>query len=51
MRLEGASGHPIDIEFGFEEDRLRVLQLRPVASAFTVWRDTVSQAPFKEVVR
>jgi len=51
MRLEGACGHPIDIEFGFEDGRLRVLQLRPVASAFTVWRDTASQAPFKEVVR
>jgi phosphohistidine swiveling domain-containing protein len=46
--VERAYGHPVDIEFGFEDAHLRVLQVRPVPASLTVWhetRDRFSLAP------
>jgi phosphoenolpyruvate synthase/pyruvate phosphate dikinase len=47
LRLEAAYAAPLDIEFGFDGPRLRVLQVRPVPSAFAVWRDTVERYPLR----
>lgn len=48
LRVERAYGHPVDIEFGFEDAHLRVLQVRPVPASLAVWhetRDRFSLAP------
>jgi pyruvate,water dikinase len=37
-RLEAAYGYPLDIEFGFDDSRLRVLQVRPVPGTTAVWQ-------------
>jgi phosphoenolpyruvate synthase/pyruvate phosphate dikinase len=36
-RLESAFGYPLDIEFGFEGEALRILQVRPVPGSEAVW--------------
>jgi hypothetical protein len=46
-RLEKAYGHPLDIEFGIEGDRLWILQARPVATFVSVLRDTMTLYPFR----
>jgi hypothetical protein len=38
-RLEQAYGHPLDVEFGFEDAALRILQVRPVPGLPAMWRD------------
>jgi len=45
LRVEHAYGHPVDIEFGFEDARLRVLQVRPVPASLTVWHETMERFP------
>jgi pyruvate,water dikinase len=48
LRVERAYGHPVDIEFGFEDAQLCVLQVRPVPASLAVWhetRDRFSLAP------
>lgn len=37
-RLEAAYGSPLDLEFGFDETRLYVLQVRPVPGTLAVWQ-------------
>jgi len=44
-RLELAYGYPLDIEFGFEESRLWILQVRPVATFSSALRETLEQYP------
>ncbi len=46
-RLESAWASPLDIEFGFEGPRLRVLQVRPVPSGLAVWKDTARRFPLR----
>ena len=45
LRVERAYGHPVDIEFGFEDARLYVLQVRPVPASVAVWHDTRRRFP------
>jgi pyruvate,water dikinase len=45
LRVERAYGHPVDIEFGFEDARLYVLQVRPVPSSLAVWHETRRRFP------
>jgi len=45
LRIERAYGHPVDIEFGFEDARLYVLQVRPVPASMAVWNDTLERFP------
>ena len=45
LRVERAYGHPVDIEFGFEDARLYVLQVRPVPASLAVWHDTRRRFP------
>jgi pyruvate,water dikinase len=45
VRLESAYGHPLDIEFGIEADRLWVLQARPVPIAHAILAETVERYP------
>jgi pyruvate,water dikinase len=45
LRLERAYAHPLDIEFGFEESRLFVLQARPVPASLAVWAETRERFP------
>jgi pyruvate,water dikinase len=45
LRVERAYGHPVDIEFGFEDARLYVLQVRPVPASLAVWHDTRQRFP------
>ncbi|MCX6539971.1 MAG: PEP-utilizing enzyme [Acidobacteria bacterium] len=44
-RLERAYGHPLDIEFGFEDAHLRVLQVRPMPASLAVWTETIERFP------
>jgi pyruvate,water dikinase len=37
-RLERACRYPLDVEFGFEESALRILQVRPVPGLPALWR-------------
>jgi pyruvate,water dikinase len=45
LRVERAYGHPVDIEFGFEDAHLRVLQVRPVPASLAVWHETRARFP------
>ncbi|MCU0251048.1 MAG: PEP-utilizing enzyme [Vicinamibacterales bacterium] len=45
LRVERAYGHPVDIEFGFEDAHLRVLQVRPVPASLAVWHETRDRFP------
>ncbi len=45
LRIERAYGHPVDIEFGFEDARLYVLQVRPVPASMAVWNETLERFP------
>jgi pyruvate,water dikinase len=45
LRVERAYGHPVDIEFGFEDARLYVLQARPVPASLAVWMETGERFP------
>jgi pyruvate,water dikinase len=45
LRVERAYGHPVDIEFGFEDASLRVLQVRPVPASLAVWHETMESFP------
>ncbi len=44
-RLERVYGHPLDIEFGIEGDRLRLLQARPVTRTAAILRETIDRHP------
>lgn len=44
-RLEHDYGYPLDIEFGIEGRRLRLLQVRPLATFAAVVRETVEAYP------
>jgi phosphohistidine swiveling domain-containing protein len=44
-RLESAYGYPLDIEFGIEESRLFILQVRPVATFVSLLRETIDRHP------
>jgi pyruvate,water dikinase len=44
-RLEAAYGYPLDIEFGIEGARLRILQVRPVATTLSVLGETLERYP------
>mgnify|MGYP003729595055 CR=1 FL=1 len=44
-RLEQEYGYPLDIEFGIEGQRLRLLQVRPLAIFAAVVRETVEKWP------
>jgi len=39
LRLERAYGHPLDLEFGVDEGRLWILQVRPVPAWLALLRD------------
>jgi phosphoenolpyruvate synthase/pyruvate phosphate dikinase len=45
LRIERAYGHPVDIEFGYEGSRLRVLQVRPVPASLAIWHETRDRFP------
>jgi pyruvate,water dikinase len=45
LRVERAYGHPVDIEFGFEDAHLYVLQVRPVPASLAVWHETRERFP------
>ncbi|MGE5199134.1 MAG: PEP/pyruvate-binding domain-containing protein, partial [Rhodospirillaceae bacterium] len=45
VRVERAYGHPVDIEFGFEDAGLHVLQVRPVPASMAVWLETRERFP------
>jgi pyruvate,water dikinase len=45
-RLEAAYGYPLDIEFAVEGTQLFLLQVRPIPTPFTAWRDTIERWPF-----
>ncbi len=45
LRVERAYGHPVDIEFGFEDAQLCVLQVRPVPATLMVWHETRDRFP------
>ena len=45
VRLESAYGHPLDIEFGIEANRLWVLQARPVPIAHAILAETLERYP------
>jgi rifampicin phosphotransferase len=44
--LESVLGHPLDIEFAFEGDDLRVLQLRPIPVFYHALTETLRRFPF-----
>ncbi len=44
-RLEAAYGYPLDLEFGIEGSRLRILQVRPVATTLPVMGETLERYP------
>lgn len=50
-QLEAAYGYPLDIEFGFEGPRLRLLQVRPTPGSLAPWRDTEERFPLNREVR
>ena len=43
LTVERAYGHPVDIEFGFEDAHLYVLQVRPVPAGLAVWHETLAR--------
>jgi pyruvate,water dikinase len=47
MRLEALYSHPLDIEFAFEGPSMRLLQVRPVPAALSVWRETRDRYPLR----
>jgi hypothetical protein len=47
LRLERTYGHPLDIEFGIEADKVRILQARPVALTAAVLRETIDRYPLR----
>ena len=49
LRVERAYGHPVDIEFGFEDAHLRVLQVRPVPASLAVWHETRDRFPLAPI--
>ena len=50
-RLERAYGQPLDLEFAIEGTTLRVLQIRPVPAAVSIWRDTIAHYPLAKAGR
>ncbi len=44
-KLETAYGYPLDIEFCFENDRLWILQCRPVAGFMKILQETIKYYP------
>lgn len=44
-RLERAYGYPLDIEFAVEGTALFLLQVRPIPTPLTVWRETLDRWP------
>jgi len=51
LRLEEVYGLPVDVEFGFEEDALRVLQVRPIVAFQDALRETLRQHPLGSAAR
>ena len=49
LRLEEVYGLPVDVEFGFEEDALRVLQVRPIVAFQDAVRETLRQQPLEGI--
>ncbi|HUU46737.1 MAG TPA: PEP/pyruvate-binding domain-containing protein [Acidobacteriota bacterium] len=47
MRLEGAYGYPIDIEFAYEGGRLWILQVRPVAAFLSALTESIAHYPLR----
>jgi pyruvate,water dikinase len=45
--LENAYGYPLDMEFAFEEDRLWLLQARPITAILAEHRATVTDYPLQ----
>jgi pyruvate,water dikinase len=45
LTVERAYGHPVDIEFGFEDARLCVLQVRPLPASLAAWTETRERFP------
>jgi phosphoenolpyruvate synthase/pyruvate phosphate dikinase len=43
--LEATYGHPLDIEFGIEGDRLWILQVRPVPASCAYLQETLNRHP------
>jgi hypothetical protein len=48
VRLEAAYGYPLDIEFGIEDDRLWILQARPVPASYSCLQETLNHHPLSE---
>ena len=44
-RFEAAYGYPLDVEFAFEETKLWILQVRPVAAFASIVRETLERHP------
>jgi hypothetical protein len=44
-RLETSWGLPLDLEFGYEEDRLWILQARPIALCATLLQEAIGRGP------
>jgi phosphohistidine swiveling domain-containing protein len=49
LKVERAYGHPVDIEFGFEDAHLYVLQVRPVPASLAAWTETRERFPLGAV--
>jgi pyruvate,water dikinase len=47
-RLEAAYGYPLDIEFGIEDTKLWILQVRPVTAFLAAYGETVERYPLAE---
>jgi phosphohistidine swiveling domain-containing protein len=45
VRLESIYGYPLDIEFGIEESRLWILQVRPVPTSLSLLERTLQNSP------
>jgi pyruvate,water dikinase len=50
-RLEAAYRYPLDLEFGFEGPRLRLLQVRPTPGSLAPWRETEERYPLAREAR
>jgi hypothetical protein len=46
-KLEAVLGQPLDIEFAFEDDRLRVLQVRPIPVFHHAFTETLRRFPIR----
>jgi phosphohistidine swiveling domain-containing protein len=44
-RLEAAYGYPLDIEYCFEGQKLRILQVRPIATSMAILNETIRRYP------